>query len=70
MDSGNKKRHPPCAAMEVPPQTVHVLYAMRNGRLYRSTDGVNWKFRRNPALAALVAEGTTLERIRRRQYQA
>lgn len=35
-----------------------VFYAMRGGHLYRSTDGINWKFEKQKIVPP-VSEGTT-----------
>jgi hypothetical protein len=71
MSNSNYYRHLKLQAGENRPQTVRVLYAMRNGYLYRSSDGgVNWKLRRDPALAALIAEGTTLAARMRPHHRA
>jgi hypothetical protein len=35
-----------------------IMHAMRNGRLYRSTDGINWDLEDDPNVAP-VPEGAT-----------
>lgn len=35
-----------------------IFYAMRGGHLYRSTDGINWKFEKQKIVPP-VSEGTT-----------
>lgn len=41
--------------------TVRVLYAMRNGFLYRSVDGINWTLKSDlHAMRLSIAEGTTV----------
>jgi hypothetical protein len=51
--SGNEK--PPVQATS----TSHKLYhAMRNGTLYRSSDGVNWEIETDPDISSLP-EGTS-----------
>jgi len=40
---------------------VRVLYAMRNGFLYCSVDGVNWTLKaERPGIALSISEGTTV----------
>lgn len=39
-------------------KTVKVFHAMRNGHLYRSTDGVNWELETDPDIL-IIPEGTS-----------
>jgi hypothetical protein len=39
-------------------QVRRIMHAMRNGHLYRSTDGINWHLEEDPNVAP-VPEGVT-----------
>ncbi len=39
-------------------QARHLMHAMRNGHLYRSTDGINWDLEQDPTVTP-VPEGVT-----------
>jgi|GEM_PF-3565617 len=60
----SNKREPRCPQLMAPAPRKHqvrILYAMRNGFLYRSTDGVNWTLQsEQPVIALSIAEGMTV----------
>lgn len=61
MNSKRENRCPPPRTSASRKPAVRVLYAMRNGFLYCSVDGVNWTFKsERPAIALSIAEGMTV----------
>lgn len=61
MNSKRETRCPPPRTSASRKPATRVLYAMRNGFLYCSVDGVNWTFKsERPAAALSIAEGMTV----------
>lgn len=53
------------AASEFSEALVKVFYAKRNGKLYRSADGINWEIEEDESIAS-IPEGTSRIALRKK----